>query len=914
MTGRYKPRFFVPEVVQTSAMDCGPAALKCLLGGFGISVSYGRLREACQTDLDGTSIDTVEEVVRELGLEAEQIMIPADHVLLPEARSLPAIVVVQLPNGLTHFVVVWRRHGRVLQVMDPTTGRRWPSVSRFLDSLYLHTTTVAASKWRRWAGSDDFLDPLRARIRQLGHGRPDTERLVKQARADPSWRGLAALDASVRMVQAIVRAGGLAAGPPAAQVLASHLEESKAAGEREYPAVPELYWSARPATAGSEGEARLQLRGAVLVRLKGGRPAAKMVAEPGATARQVSDLSPELAAALSEPAIRPARELFRLLRAGGLFGPLALIGLLLVAAGGVVFEALLFRGFIDIGSDLGVSDQRLGAVVGVLSFVAALLLLDLFIAGGVLRLGRHLEARLRVAFLEKIPRLGDRYFRSRLTSDMAERSHSVHRLRLLPELGEWFVRSLFELALTTAGIIWLDPASAPLAIGTAAAAVGVPLLALPILEEWDLRVRNHSGALSRFYLDALQGLVPVWTHGAETSIRREHESLLVEWARAHLKRQKAVAVVEAILHPVVFLLVAWLLFDHLARMGLTAGILLLVYWSLNLLTLGRTVTLMIAQQYPTLRNVSLRLLEPLGARQQSDGFRVAGVGDGNRPEGQPQESRSGVALRLDGVGVRAAGHPILRAIDLEVDPGSHVAIVGPSGAGKSTLVGLFLGWHRPAEGRVLVDGEPLTSLRLARLRVATAWVDPAVQLWNRSLLDNLRYGVAPDQNQPVGWVISQADLLALLQKLSDGLQTNLGEGGALVSGGEGQRVRLGRAMLRPEVRLVVLDEPFRGLAREQRRELLRRARELWRDVTVLCVTHDVGETQHFERVLVMEAGRIVEDGNPVDLVSRSKSRYRDFLEAEVTVRKGMWSSSVLWRRIKMDDGRLEEEAHSRSRS
>ena len=118
-------RLIVPEVVQTSAMDCGPASLKCLLEGFGISVSYGRLREACQTDVDGTSIDTMEEVAVQLGLEAEQVMLPVDHLLLPEARALPAIVVVRQPNGLTHFVIVWSRHGHFVQVMDPAIGRRW---------------------------------------------------------------------------------------------------------------------------------------------------------------------------------------------------------------------------------------------------------------------------------------------------------------------------------------------------------------------------------------------------------------------------------------------------------------------------------------------------------------------------------------------------------------------------------------------------------------------------------------------------------------------------------------------------------------------------------------------------------------------------------------------------------------------
>src|SRR5437763_9641330 len=103
-SSRIRRRFLVPEVVQTSAMDCGPASLKCLLEGFGISVSYGRLREACQTDVDGTSIDTLEELLPQLGLVAEQMVVPVDHVLLGEANLLPAIVVVRQPNGFTHFV------------------------------------------------------------------------------------------------------------------------------------------------------------------------------------------------------------------------------------------------------------------------------------------------------------------------------------------------------------------------------------------------------------------------------------------------------------------------------------------------------------------------------------------------------------------------------------------------------------------------------------------------------------------------------------------------------------------------------------------------------------------------------------------------------------------------------------------
>ena len=96
-----RQRLFAPEVIQTSEMDCGPAALKCLLDGHGIPLSYGRLREACQTDVDGTSIDTLEEISQQMGLDAEQVMIPTDHLLLPEATALPVIVVIRHSDGAT---------------------------------------------------------------------------------------------------------------------------------------------------------------------------------------------------------------------------------------------------------------------------------------------------------------------------------------------------------------------------------------------------------------------------------------------------------------------------------------------------------------------------------------------------------------------------------------------------------------------------------------------------------------------------------------------------------------------------------------------------------------------------------------------------------------------------------------------
>jgi ATP-binding cassette subfamily B protein len=260
------------------------------------------------------------------------------------------------------------------------------------------------------------------------------------------------------------------------------------------------------------------------------------------------------------------------------------------------------------------------------------------------------------------------------------------------------------------------------------------------------------------------------------------------------------------------------------------------------------------------------------------------------------------ALRFENVTVRAAGHTILDCIDLDIPAGAHVGIVGTSGAGKSSLVGTLLGWWQPAGGRVLVDGEPVEG-RLEQLRRDTAWVDPEVYLWNRTFFENIGYGTANGSGRPMMQVIEAADLRRVLEKLPDGFETRLGEGGAMVSGGEGQRVRLARALFRAETRLVILDEPFRGLDREQRRVLLTRVRSLFQGVTLLCITHDVSETQAFDRVLVVEGGRVVEDGAPLALAGQGDSRYRTLLEAEAALRDGAWSGAA-WRHLRLEDGTL----------
>jgi ATP-binding cassette subfamily B protein len=212
----------------------------------------------------------------------------------------------------------------------------------------------------------------------------------------------------------------------------------------------------------------------------------------------------------------------------------------------------------------------------------------------------------------------------------------------------------------------------------------------------------------------------------------------------------------------------------------------------------------------------------------------------------------------------------------------------------------LLGWLKPSSGELLINGEPL---HIEQLRRATAWVDPAVQLWNSSLQSNLAYG--GEGETELSEVIEAAALRHVLENLPNGLQTALGENGGLVSGGEGQRVRFGRALQRRQAKLVILDEPFRGLDREKRRELLARAREYWSASTLLCVTHDLSETLGFDRVMVIEGGALVENGSPQGLATDSKSRYSQLLASEEQARTKFWQSNE-WRRVRLHSGRIVE--------
>ncbi len=306
-------------------------------------------------------------------------------------------------------------------------------------------------------------------------------------------------------------------------------------------------------------------------------------------------------------------------------------------------------------------------------------------------------------------------------------------------------------------------------------------------------------------------------------------------------------------------------------------------------------------QIPQYRLVLSQFVELLQATEVADlslQNNIDSLSSENTTDSHSENKKiSGVAIEMIDVALSVSGHSLLQPINLVIKAGEHIAIVGESGAGKSSLCELLLGWHSPSSGHLLIDKKILDAKLLQELRTQTAWVDANVQLWDRSLLDNINYDHGKGH-------LSEAGLGKLLANLEKGLQTPLGENGKRLSGGEAQRVRIARALGVENARLVILDEPCRGLDRAAREQLLLQLRDQHAQATLICVTHDISEAIKFPRVLVIGEGKLLEQGEPQTLLTNPDSALSRLRKCELAVFNTLMHEQG-WQSLRMHNGQLQ---------
>jgi len=236
-------------------------------------------------------------------------------------------------------------------------------------------------------------------------------------------------------------------------------------------------------------------------------------------------------------------------------------------------------------------------------------------------------------------------------------------------------------------------------------------------------------------------------------------------------------------------------------------------------------------------------------------------------------------IRYEGVTFAYAdARPVLRSVDLEVRPGETVAFVGPSGAGKTTLCSLLPRFYDVTGGRISIDGIDVRQVTMRSLRNQIGIVQQDVFLFGGSLRDNVAYGRLDASEAEILEAVRRARLDDVVADLPEGLDTLIGERGVKLSGGQQQRLAIARMFLKNPP-ILILDEATSALDTETERAIQRSLADLAVGRTTLVIAHRLATVQHADRIVVVDDGRVVEQGRHVELLARSGA-YRRLHDAQ----------------------------------
>jgi len=251
----------------------------------------------------------------------------------------------------------------------------------------------------------------------------------------------------------------------------------------------------------------------------------------------------------------------------------------------------------------------------------------------------------------------------------------------------------------------------------------------------------------------------------------------------------------------------------------------------------------------------------------------------DHPEAEPLV-KSGAAIDFNSISFRYPGGPkVFDRFSLRLEPGQRVGLVGQSGGGKSSLFVLLQRFYDVQQGNIAIDGQDIARVTQQSLRQAISVVPQDISLFQRSILENIRYGRpnATDDEVLRAAIAARCDFV---ENLPEGLATMVGDRGVKLSGGQRQRIAIARAFLK-DAPILLLDEATAALDSESEEAIREALSRLMRGRTVIAIAHRLATLRHFDRVVMLKAGKIIEDGPP-DGLMQGKGPYRELVTREMS--------------------------------
>jgi len=480
-------------------------------------------------------------------------------------------------------------------------------------------------------------------------------------------------------------------------------------------------------------------------------------------------------------------------------------------------------------------------------------------------ISRKVETDLRQRFFEHLLRLDAAFYGRLRTGDLMSRAtNDTQAVRMaagpaIMYLVSTIVMTLFALAL----MLRISPALTGAAL--------LPLFLLPpvalgfgrVIHKRFERIQDHLGTLSTLVQENLAGVRIVRAYAQEAAQERDFEALNA----GYLEKNMALARTSGAFHPLLTLLtglgmvvVLWYGGKQAIAGRISIGDFVAFGFYLNMLT------------WPMISLGWVVNLFQRGAASMGRINRILATSPEVAPPENPVDPgviRGEIEFRDVRFRYPGAEREVLRGISFRIPAGSTVALVGPTGSGKSTILSLLCRLYDPTGGEILVDGVPLARLDLDRLRAAIGLVPQEAFVFSETIAENIALGIGP--GEPVEDRIREAAAIARLDEaiaaFPDGFETRLGERGINLSGGQRQRATLARAIAR-DPRILILDDALSAVDTHTEAEILDGLRQVLRDRTAIIVSHRVTAVMDADMILVLDDGRIVEQGTHAELIAR----------------------------------------------